>query len=151
VGLLEEEPPLLGSAPPLAALSPVPPLEPELAASVEAVPPAVLVGEVWLSLLPPAACSLGLVLASPELADGLEPVVEVAVVAVVVVEVVCVASLSACVLAGGVISGVLRGDTSAVLPLPPQAPSVSPASSTAALARARTRTRAAAPLGLLES
>jgi hypothetical protein len=153
VGLLEAAPlpPPDGSEPPPAPLPPVAPLEPPVAplelegASVEEVPPAELAAGVVLSLLAPPGCS-------PELLDGssapavpLEPVVDVVeVVAVVVVEVVWVASLSACVLLGGVISGVLWGATSAVLPPPPQAPNVMPPRSTAALARPAVRARAAA-------
>ncbi len=109
MGLLvaPEEPllPLAGSAPP-----PVPPLAPELASGgedVEEVPSAELPPELELSPAVPAACSLELELSSPAPAAELEAVVEVEVVEVVVVEVPCVASLSAWVLLGGVISGVL--------------------------------------------
>jgi len=130
VGLLvapAEEPllPLAGSALP----PPVPPLAPELASEgvdVEGVPAAELPPELELSPVP-AACSPELELSSLAPVAELEAVVgvdEVVEVEVVVVEVPCVASLSAWVLLGGVISGVLRGATSAVLPPPPQAPSV---------------------------
>jgi len=134
----------------LAALSPVPPLAPELASgvlvfSVE-LPPELVV----LSLpVPPDELELEgsslEVFAEP--VEGLEPLLEV--VATVDVEVVGVASLSACVLAGGVISGVLCGGTSAELLLPPHAASVRPTSSAAAPARigASDRSRETPPFG----
>jgi hypothetical protein len=78
-----------------------------------------------------------------------EPAPLLEVVATVDVEVVGVASLSACVLAGGVISGVLCGGTSAELLPPPHAPSVRPTSSAAAPARigASDRSRETPPFG----
>jgi hypothetical protein len=151
VGLLGAEPPPAVSEPSLALLSPVPPPAPELACGVLAFS-AELPPELDFSLLAPSD-SLELDLSSldapPELVEELEPLFAVEVVAVVDVEVVEVASLSAWVLAGGVISGVLCGATSAVLPLPPQAASVRLDRSTAAPARtaARDLTGRAAPSG----
>jgi hypothetical protein len=123
-------------------LPPVAPLEaPELAASVAEPAPEPLEASV------PASPDCSFAPVSLEPVVELELVVDVEVVAVVVVEVPCVASLSAWVLLGGVISGVLRGATSAELPLLPQAPSVRPARSAAAPARtaARDLTSAAGP------
>jgi hypothetical protein len=157
VGLLEDASPLPPDDPelPPALLSPVPPLVPELA-SEEGVAPAALPPELAPSPLAPPDCSPELELSSlaPAPVEALEPVVEV--VAVVEVEVVLVASLSACVLLGGVISGVLRGTASATLPLPPQAPSARPARSMAALAKTaaasrRAVTSPAAPSGVRKS
>lgn len=91
---LPEEPPPVASEPPLALLSPVPPLAPELASGVlvvSAVPPELVV----LSLPVPPALELegsSLVGAPAEL-EELEALLEV--VATVDVAVVGVASLSA--------------------------------------------------------
>jgi hypothetical protein len=156
VGLLEAPLPPVASEPPLAALSPlspVPPLAPELASGVlvfsAELPPELVV----LSLpVPPAleleGSSLEL---SAEVLEDPEPLLEV--VATVDVEVVGVASLSACVLVGGVISGVLCGGTSAELLLPPHAVSMRPTRSAAAPARMgaserRRLTSRAAPSGV---
>jgi hypothetical protein len=135
VGLLEAPPPPVASEPPLAPLSPVPPLAPELASGVlvfSTEPPELVV----LSLFaPPDPLELeGSSLEAPaELLGELEPLLEV--VATVEVEVVGVASLSAWVLVGGVISGVLCGGTSAELLLPPHAASARLTRSAAAPAR----------------
>ncbi len=99
----------MASEPPLALLSPVPPLAPELASGVfvfsAELPPELVV----LSLPVPPALELAgssLELSAAEVVlEEPEPLLEV--VATVDVEVVGVASLSACVLVGGVISGVL--------------------------------------------
>jgi hypothetical protein len=154
VGLPEELPPLgseplLASEPPLAPLSPVPPLAPELASGA-LVFSAELPPELVVLSLPVPPDELELEGSSLELSELLgEPEPLLAVVATVEVEVVGVASLSACVLAGGVISGVLCGGTSAELLLPPQAPSVRPTSSAAAPARigASDRSRETPPFG----
>ncbi len=149
VGLLEEPPPPVASEPPLAPLSPVPPLAPELASGVlvfsAELPPELVV----LSLpVPPA---LELEGSSLELSVELlgDPELLFEVVATVDVEVVGVASLSAWVLVGGVISGVLCGGMSAELLPPPQAASVRPTSSAAAPARmgASDRSRETPPFG----
>ena len=92
MGLLEEPPPV-ASEPPLALLSPVPPLAPELASGVlvgSAVPPELVV----LSLpVPPALELAGSSLEAPAELEELEALLEV--VATVDVAVVGVASLSA--------------------------------------------------------
>ncbi len=149
VGLFEEPPPPAASEPPLAPLSPVPPLAPELASGV-LVFSAELPELVVLSLLvlPDAPALEGSSLEVPAApVDELEPLLEV--VATVDVEVVGVASLSAWVLVGGVISGVLCGGTSAELLLPPHAASVRPTRSAAAPARmgASDRSRETPPFG----
>ncbi len=151
MGLLEEPPPPVASEPPpLAALSPVPPLAPELASGV-LVFSAELPLELVVLSLPVPPDSPELEGSSPELADELpgEPEPLLAVVATVDVEVVGVASLSACVLAGGETSGVLCGGTSAELLAPPQAASVRPIRSAAAPARigASDRSRETPPFG----
>jgi hypothetical protein len=126
-----------GSEPPVALEPPL-----ELSPPAELDPP-VLAGGSWVAPLelslslsvPPADGSLALVLSSPVPSAVVEDFVVVAVVAVALV---LVASLSAVVLLGGVISGVLRGTASATL-LPPHAPSATPQAikSTTALAAAR--------------
>jgi hypothetical protein len=117
--------PLEGSAPPLA-----PEVAPELSVPAAPEPPVVVEAppDVPLALslsVAPEACSP--VLGSASLAGvvALVPVVGDLVVAVVAVVLVRVASLSAEVLLGGMISGVLRGVASETLP-PPQAASVKP-------------------------
>jgi hypothetical protein len=143
----EDEPP--ADEPPL-LLAPEPPVAPallgvELAASPELpapdeVPPAELLA---LSSLAPADCSPELALSSlepPEPVVEPEPVVDVDVdVEVVAVELVRVASFSAEVLLGGVISGVLRGVASDTLPPPPHAPRATPQASTSTVAPAAMR------------
>jgi hypothetical protein len=109
---LDSEPPV-GLDPPLAELSLAPPLAPPV---VEDASPVAALG-----LSPALEGSLPPELASLSLGVVLEPVVEVPVVEVVAVVLVRVASLSAVVLLGGVISGVLRGTASETVP-PPQAP-----------------------------
>jgi hypothetical protein len=129
----------------------VPPLAPELASGVLVFSAVLPLELVVLSL--PAPPALELAGSSPVLsaAEGVlvEPEPLLAVVATVDVEVVGVASLSACVLVGGVISGVLCGGTSAELLVPPQAASVRPTSSAAAPARmgASDRSRETPPFG----
>ncbi len=134
----------------MAPLSPVPPLAPELAwgalvFSVE-LPPVLVV------LSPPVPPGV-LELEGSSLEAPAEPVEELGllleVVATVDVEVVGVASFSACVLAGGVISGVLCGGASAELLPPPHAASVKPARSAAAPARigVSDRSRETPPFG----
>lgn len=134
----------------MAPLSPVPPLAPELASGVLVFSAEALPELVVLSLFaPPDPLELaGSSLEVPaELLGELEPLLEV--VATVEVEVVGVASLSAWVLVGGVISGVLCGGTSAELLLPPHAASVKPTRSAAAPARigASDRSRETPPFG----
>jgi hypothetical protein len=125
-------PPLLELSPPPAPELPVPEDEPPEAPALELSPldP--------LELSPPVApdCSPEPELDSPEPSGELAELelAAVEVVEVVDVEVVRVASPSAVVLLGGMISGVLRGTTSAELPPPPQALRVRPASRTAAIA-----------------
>ena len=140
----------MASEPPLAPLSPVPPLAPELASGVLAFsaepPPGLVV--LSLPVAPDEPELVGSALGAPaEPLDELEPLL--AVVATVDVEVVGVASLSARVLVGGEISGVLCGATSAELPPPPHAASVRPARSAAAPARmgASDRSRETPPGG----
>ncbi len=135
---LDPEPPPLELPPlePALELSPPPVLElpaPDEASPVVLAP----VPDEPLGLsLPAPVVDCSPELDSPEL--SLEPAeLELAVVEVVaVVDVVAVrvASLSADVLVGGTISGVLCGTASAVLPPPPQALRVRPASRTAAIA-----------------
>jgi hypothetical protein len=122
---LEPEPPL--ELPPL-ELSPPPVLEPPVP---EEASPVLGLDPLELSPPPELDCSPELdELDSPEL--SLEPaeldLAVVEVVEVVDVEVVRAASLSADVLLGGMMSGVLWGTTSAELPPPPQALRVRPAS-----------------------
>ena len=119
--------PLEGSEPPV-ALEPPLELSPPVASEVppeedSPVPPVLsLLGVPELSFAPPELSS-----ASPA-AVVLELVVEALVVEVVAVVLVRVASLSAVVLLGGVISGVLRGVASETLLLP-QAPRARPQAS----------------------
>jgi hypothetical protein len=98
--------------------------------------------ELSLSVPPAADSSLSLELSL--LSDSLSPVpvVEALVVAVVAVVLVRVASLSAVVLLGGVISGVLRGTASETL-LPPHAASAAPQLKTSSRANNPARARAA--------
>jgi hypothetical protein len=153
-----DEPP--ADEPPL-PLAPEPPVAPallgvELAASPALEPPAPEedspAGLLALASPAPADCSpeLGLSSLAPlEPVVELEPVVDVDVdVEVVAVELVRVASFSAEVLLGGVISGVLRGVTSDALPPPPHAPRATPQASTSAVAPATMR-KARAALGPL--
>jgi hypothetical protein len=144
VGLLgASDLPLEGSAPPLA-----PEVAPEL--SVPAAPEPPVVAEVSPAGLlalsaPPEACSA--VLGSVSFAGvvALVAVVEDFVVAAVAVVLVRVASLSADVLLGGVISGVLRGVASETLP--PQAASVKPQARTSAHAPSALRRALTLPAG----
>lgn len=150
MGLLEEPLPPVASEPPLAPLSPVPPLAPELASGVLVFSAEPTPELVVLSLPVPPALELegsSLELSAVEVLEEPEPLLEV--VATVDVEVVGVASLSACVLVGGVISGVLWGGTSAELPAPPHAASVMPTRSAAAPAKrgANDRSRETPPFG----
>jgi len=107
------------SLPPLAAVSPAPPL---FAVPPADVPPAdsPLLSEAPLSLPPLDDDS------SPPLDSSLDAVEEVPsldlAVEVLEVEVVCTAAFSALVSVGGVISGVLFGTASLTLLPPPQAP-----------------------------
>jgi hypothetical protein len=134
----DPEPPPLELPPLEPALELSPPPVPELPVPEEA-PPVVLAPALDepLELSPPVPvvdCSPEL--DSPEL--SLEPaeleLAVVEVVEVVDVEAVRVASLSADVLLGGTISGVLWGTTSVVLSPPPQALRVRPASRATAIA-----------------
>ena len=95
---------------------------------------------------PPEACSA--VLGSVSFAGvvALVAVVEDFVVAAVAVVLVRVASLSADVLLGGVISGVLRGVASETLP-PPQAASVKPQARISAHAPSALRRALTLPAG----
>jgi hypothetical protein len=127
--------PVPGSEPPVALEPPL-----ELSPPAELDPPLLDDGssaaplELSLSLsVPPEVGSLALVLSSAVPSAVVDDLVLVAVVAVVLVR---VASLSAVVLLGGVISGVLRGTASETL-LPPQAPSAKPQTSASASALAR--------------
>ena len=126
--------PLEDSEPPVAL---APPLELSLPPEPASLPPAEDSPEGLLEpslVVPPEGSSLPLELASVSGAPVvLEPVVEALVVAVVALVLVRVASLSAVVLLGGVISGVLRGVASETL-LPPQAFSDNPQRSATALA-----------------
>jgi hypothetical protein len=138
VGLLgvDSALPAPGSEPPVAL---EPPLELSLPVELDSPVP----GEVSLGALlelslsvPPELGSLALALSSLVPSAVVEDLVgAVAVVAVVLVR---VASLSAVVLLGGVISGVLRGTASATL-LPPHAPKAKPQVSTSATAPTATR------------
>jgi hypothetical protein len=113
--------PLEGSAPPLVpevALELSVPAAPEPPVPAGAPPAAPLALSV-----PAAGCSPVLAGASLAGVVELDPVAEDLVAEVVAVVLVRVASLSAEVLLGGVISGVLRGVASETV-LPPQAPSV---------------------------
>jgi hypothetical protein len=136
VGLLVPDSalPLEDSEPPVAL---APPLELSLPPEPASLPPAEDSPEGLLEpslVVPPEGSSLPLELASVSGAPVvLELVVEALVVAVVALVLVRVASLSAVVLLGGVISGVLRGVASETL-LPPQAFSDNPQRSATALA-----------------
>jgi hypothetical protein len=136
VGLLVPDSalPEAGSEPPVALeppleLSPPAELDPPVPDDVSPVAP------LELSLLslsaPPEVDSLVLALSSLVPSAVVEDLV--GVVAVVAVVLVRVASLSAVVLLGGVISGVLRGTASETL-LPPHAPSAKPQASASASA-----------------
>ncbi len=128
--------PVAGSEPPVAL---DPPLElPPPAELDPPVPDDVSSGarlELPLSV-PPDVGSLALVLSAPAPSAVVDDLV--GVVAVVAVVLVRVASLSAVVLLGGVISGVLRGTASETL-LPPHAPSTKPQANTSAAALTATR------------
>jgi hypothetical protein len=124
VGLLVPDSalPVAGSEPPVALEPPL-----ELSPPVELDPPVLDDGSSAPLLelspsVPPEVGSLALVLSSLVPSAVVEDLVVVAVVAVVLVR---VASLSAVVLLGGVISGVLRGTASETL-LPPHAPRTKP-------------------------
>jgi hypothetical protein len=130
VGLLGPDSalPVGGSEPPVALEPPL-----ELSSPAELDPP---VPDELSSLLlslslsaPPEVASLALELSSLVPSAVVEDLV--GVVAVVAVVLVRVASLSAVVLLGGVISGVLRGAASETL-LPPHAPSANPHASASA-------------------
>jgi hypothetical protein len=145
VGLLgASDLPLEGSAPPL-----VPEVAPELSVPAAPEPPVVTevspAGPLVLSA-PPEVCSPVLGCASLAGVVALVPVVEDLVVAVVAVVLVRVASLSAEVLLGGVISGVLRGVASET-PLPPQAASVKPQARISAHAPSALRRALTLPAG----
>jgi hypothetical protein len=139
--------PLEGSAPPLVpevALELSVPAAPEPPVPAAASPVAPLVASLSV---PPEACSP--VVASASLAGVVElaPVVEdLVVVEVVAVVLVRVASLSAEVLLGGVISGVLRGVASETL-LPPQAVRVKPQTRISAHAPSAARRALTLPAG----
>jgi len=125
-----------GSEPPVALEPPL-----ELSPPAELDPPVPDDGSsaapLELSLsVPPEVGSLALALSSLAPSAVVEDLV--GVVAVVAVVLVRVASLSAVVLLGGVISGVLRGTASETL-LPPHAPSAKPQASTSAAALMATR------------
>jgi hypothetical protein len=142
---------LLGLASDLPLEGSAPPLVPEVALGLSVPAPPVVVGAspaaplaLSLSVLPDG-CSPVLVGAS--LAGVVElPVVEDLVVDVVAVVLVRVASLSADVLLGGVISGVLLGVGSETL-LPPQAPRVKPQTRTSAHAQSAARRALTLPAG----
>jgi hypothetical protein len=145
VGLLgASDLPLEGSAPPLA-----PEVAPELSVPVAPEPPVVAevspVGLLALSA-PPEACSAALGSVSLAGVVALVAVVEDFVLAAVAVVLVRVASLSADVLLGGVISGVLRGVASETLP-PPQAASVKPQARISAHAPSALRRALTLPAG----
>jgi hypothetical protein len=150
VGLLEEPPP--AEAPPPVPAAPEPPL-----VAFEPVPPAAELSGLGV-VLDVEVSSAGVVLpaepdspsaaapledsAAPEAVSSVEPLLEAFVVEVVAVVLVRVASLSAEVLLGGVISGVLRG-VATETPPPPQAASARLQTITSASALSSAR---AAPL-----
>jgi hypothetical protein len=132
VGLLAPDSalPVAGSEPPVAPELSLPAeLDPPVPEAFSSAAPLEL-SPVSLSA-PPDVDSLELALSSPVPSAVVEDLV--LVVAVVAVVLVRVASLSAVVLLGGVISGVLRGTASETL-LPPHAPSAKPHASASARA-----------------